>query len=212
MTWEAKRTNWSEIKAAGSGVAQVPSVIDALAAATDSDQAGRLSSGIEYVVSPNQGLYESALPTIPLLLDALLRATPASRETLLEVLTQIALGVPAYIAGDEAKNSFMERCFAEIGRGMSTLFWILENGTDGEIDWCVLIVVRYANYDPSIRDRAAWYFKNIIARGVDDTFRAYLEDGVTTLSEQKSYPNILDAIRDIKAELEAGRRWSEATP
>jgi hypothetical protein len=186
MGWEAERTDWAALGAGHGRAAEIPSLIEALAAETHEEAARRLISDIEFTMCPSQFLYESVLYAIPLLLDALPRSTDTSRKRILELLQEIACGDPDPYVPEERRGAFMERCFLEIGRGLSVLFSILESGSEDELENCVVVIANYVDHDPAVCDRALWYIDKIRLREIDPGLRALLDNGAKEIALTKA--------------------------
>jgi hypothetical protein len=186
MTWEAERVNWRSLSAGYNSAIRIPELVEALVTADSKDAARVIMSDIEFIISPSQFLYEAALHSIPLLLASIPRASTFSRPYLIELLQEIACGEPLYVSKiKEEMDSFKEKCFAEIGRGMSLFFYVLETGEEDEIANAIIIIANYVDYDPEVCGRAIWYINKLLARQQHPGIRALLENCLSEINITK---------------------------
>ncbi|MEU9335747.1 hypothetical protein AB0D49_21615 [Streptomyces sp. NPDC048290] len=116
---EIGRVAWQQYRTAGDRSAQVPDALRALAAAVTEDDAFGAYWGLENVVVIQGQLYSAAVPTVSVLLAALLdELSPDARDLVLELLQQIVRGEAEKEEAALGDADLGDRCRAAAREGL----------------------------------------------------------------------------------------------
>jgi hypothetical protein len=164
---EYLRHNWATLHAR-EDVTALPQTLQILARAQTTEDAERYYHRIDNKAFVQDSVYEASYPLVTCIMQELLRCTPVSREYLLDILDQICNGEPAPEELALGNTQIVERCVQELSRGISSLFDILEHGTEMEVYWSVNLLFTCWVYDRSLAERVIWWYRRLLSSYPED--------------------------------------------
>ncbi|WP_437290964.1 hypothetical protein [Sorangium sp. So ce406] len=183
MKLEILRHDWSALRAAG-GAGHIPRALQDLESASREDEASNAYWKIDNCVVLQGHVHQAALATVSCLLVTLLRCTDVARRHVLELLVQIGSGEPAPSELALGESDVVDRCLAEIARGVPIYVDILERSRDAhERNSCIDLLGLSCAADSGLRDRVRWYMRTILSEPVNDGTRKLVASWLEEIGE-----------------------------